>query len=109
MRGHVYWILDMTVQCVYATYMVCVQVCQDHFTDSTPLGDQIIDTCRQRLLLVFIGRSWVDDKNLARVVNEITVRMCRRRFGRRAHGEAYVVGAKLDAAHWLTVSLGNRK
>ena len=86
--------------------VVRMHVSQDNLAHTSPCGDQIINGISQRLLLVFVRRSGIDDQQFFRGVNQITVRVRRRRLCRRAHRKANVIRPKLDAPHRLAMRVG---
>src|SRR5882672_6238977 len=108
MSRNSYPISQMRSQRVDPTDMIGMHVSQNDFVNASAFGDQIVNTQSQGLLFVFVGRTGINDQNLLGGVNQIAVRMCRRRFSRRANREANVVWAKLNTAHGLAMSIGRR-
>src|SRR6266404_1771769 len=89
--------------------MIWMDVGQNDLAHRSPFRNQIVDADCQCLLLVLIRRTGIDHQDLARVVDEITVGMGRRRSGRSSNWKANVVGMKLDATSWLATRLRQRK
>ncbi len=98
-------LLEMIVKGINAGHMVRMDMSKDDFAQGSSGGDQIIDTCSQRDLFILIRRPGINQKDLARAVNQITVRVGRRRFGGRTHGEANVVRKKFDTPRGLAAGL----
>src|SRR2546428_5686231 len=100
---------QMMLQRIDAADMIGMQVRQNDLAHSSAFSQQLIEARGECLLLVFVWRRRIDHENLARVVNQIAVRVRRGRLSRRAHGEADVVRAKLDAADWLAMRMRSRE
>src|SRR5437867_4755247 len=72
-------------------------------------SDQVIDAFRQHLLFVFVRGPRIDDQQLVRGIEQITVCMRCRRLGWCAYRKTDVVGLELDSPRRLAMRLGNRK
>ena len=71
---------------------------QDDLAHVTSFRNHFVDTFSQRLLLVFVRRSGIEDQHLFRVVDDVAAGVSSRRPRRRAYGKAQVVRPKRDAA-----------
>ena len=71
---------------------------EDNFARSQSIfANEIIDALGERGLLILVRRARVNNQELFRTRDQVTVRMGCRRLGRRAHGEADVVWLKLHS------------
>src|SRR2546428_13927988 len=89
--------------------MIGMQMRQNDLAHSSSFSQQLVEAPSKRLLFVFVLRRRIDHEHLARVVNEITVGVRRRRYRRRADGEADVIWTKLDPPHWLAMRVWDRQ
>src|SRR5262245_60852128 len=108
-NAHPVFLFEMLVQSLYAGRMIWMNVSQDYLSRGSSFREQLIDILCQRLLLIFIWRTWIDDEQLFRRINQITVRVRRRRLRRGACRKANVVRMKLHPACRFAVRFPHRE
>src|SRR5678815_4541165 len=81
----------------------------NNFPNTASLGHQRVDTFSQRLLFLFIGRTGIENQNLLGCMDQVTVCMSGGGSGWRSNWKTDVVGTKLDAADYFTMSCRSRQ
>src|SRR2546430_5824132 len=72
---------QVIVQSLNSTEVIGMHVREDDLAHNSSFGKQIVNARSQSLLLFLVRRSGIDYKKVARGVNQITIRMRRRRQG----------------------------
>ena len=75
---------EMRFQSIHAADMIRMMMREDNLAHLSSRGSHLVNTFRQRLLLVFVRRSGIDDQQLFGSMDQVTAGVrCRRRVGVR--------------------------
>src|SRR5260221_4415124 len=100
-------VFQMIIQSINTGNVIGMDMGENDLAHCSGSPNQVINTTGQRLLLILIWRSGIDQKDFAGGVNQVTVGMGSRWLCRRAYRKANVVGMKLDAAGWFSTRIGH--
>src|SRR5215207_2307179 len=99
----------MFLERVHTSDMIRVQMRENDLTHAAAFARHFVDTLSQRLLLVFVRRSGIEDEHLFRVVNDVTARVSRGRPRRRAYGKADVIRPEGNASRRFAIRVRYRQ
>src|SRR5688572_2727474 len=100
---------EVSLQRIHATNVIGMQMGNDYFSRFSSFGHHLVDTFGERLLLLFVRRTGIDDQKLLRGVNQVTAGVRRRWTSWRADRETDVVRSKRNAARRFAVRMANRQ
>src|SRR5215217_6585871 len=97
----------MCFECIHSGDVIRVQVSDDDLAHSPAFGDHLVDTRSKRFLLIFPGRSGIEDQDLFGVVNEVATGVGCRRSRWCTNGKTNVVWSKRDPPSDLATRMWN--